>query len=156
VPVSRGHKRSDQARGGRASKQFGRLALSACAQRHRGRGRTSHETFASTVFAPRGGRGRAAGRLARRFRARLPDASGAHHGRFPPGAATDIVARLVAQALSERLGQQFIVENKPDAASNLAAETVARATPDGYTLLAMTVTNAVNTTLYEKTADLVS
>ncbi len=72
---------------------------------------------------------------------------------FPPGAATDIVARLVAQSLSERLGQQFIVENKPGAASNLAAETVARATPDGYTLLAMTVTNAVNTTLYEKTAD---
>ncbi|HJY19502.1 MAG TPA: tripartite tricarboxylate transporter substrate-binding protein, partial [Xanthobacteraceae bacterium] len=72
---------------------------------------------------------------------------------FPPGAATDIVARLVAQSLSERLGQQFFVENKPGAASNLAAETVARATPDGYTLLAMTVTNAVNTTLYEKTAD---
>ena len=43
---------------------------------------------------------------------------------FPPGAATDIVARLVAQSLSERLGQQFIVENKPGAASNLAAETV--------------------------------
>ena len=72
---------------------------------------------------------------------------------FPPGAATDIVARLVAQSLSERLGQQFVVENKPGAASNLAAETVARAAPDGYTLLAMTVTNAVNTTLYEKTAD---
>jgi tripartite-type tricarboxylate transporter receptor subunit TctC len=72
---------------------------------------------------------------------------------FPPGAATDIVARLVAQSLSERLGQQFFVENKPGAASNLAAETVARATPDGCTLLAMTVTNAVNTTLYEKTAD---
>ena len=69
---------------------------------------------------------------------------------FPPGAATDIVARLVAQSLSERLGQQFIVENKPGAASNLAAETVARATPDGYTLLAMTVTNAVNTTLYRE------
>ncbi len=72
---------------------------------------------------------------------------------FPPGAATDIVARLVAQSLSDRLGQQFVVENKPGVASNLAAETVARAAPDGYTLLAMTVTNAVNTTLYEKTAD---
>jgi tripartite-type tricarboxylate transporter receptor subunit TctC len=72
---------------------------------------------------------------------------------FPPGAATDIVARLLAQSLSDRLGQQFVVENKPGAASNLAAETVARAAPDGYTLLAMTVTNAVNTTLYEKTAD---
>ncbi len=72
---------------------------------------------------------------------------------FPPGAATDIVARLLAQSLSDRLGQQFVVENKPGVASNLAAETVARAAPDGYTLLAMTVTNAVNTTLYEKTAD---
>ncbi len=72
---------------------------------------------------------------------------------FPPGAATDIVARLVAQSLSDRLGQQFVVENKPGVASNLAAETVARAAPDGYTLLAMTVSNAVNTTLYEKTAD---
>jgi tripartite-type tricarboxylate transporter receptor subunit TctC len=72
---------------------------------------------------------------------------------FPPGAATDIVGRLIAQSLSERLGQQFIVENKPGAASNLAAEAVARAAPDGYTLLAMTVTNAVNTTLYEGKLD---
>ena len=72
---------------------------------------------------------------------------------FPPGAATDIVARLIAQSLSDRLGQQFIVENKPGAASNLAAAAVARSAPDGYTLLAMTVTNAVNTTLYEQTAD---
>jgi tripartite-type tricarboxylate transporter receptor subunit TctC len=72
---------------------------------------------------------------------------------FPPGAATDIVARLIGQSLSDRLGQQFVVENKPGAASNLAAATVARSNPDGYTLLAMTVTNAVNTTLYEQTAD---
>jgi tripartite-type tricarboxylate transporter receptor subunit TctC len=67
---------------------------------------------------------------------------------FPPGAATDIIGRLIAQSLSERLGQQFIVEKKPGAGSNLAAEEVAKAAPDGYTLLAMTVTNSVNQTLY--------
>ncbi len=67
---------------------------------------------------------------------------------FPPGAATDIIARLIAQSLSDRLGQQFIVDNRPGAASNLGAETVIKAPPDGYTLLAMTVTNTVNETLY--------
>jgi tripartite-type tricarboxylate transporter receptor subunit TctC len=67
---------------------------------------------------------------------------------FPAGYATDIVARLVAQSLSERLGQQVFVENHPGAATNIAAEEVVNATPDGYTLLAMTVTNAVNSTLY--------
>jgi tripartite-type tricarboxylate transporter receptor subunit TctC len=68
---------------------------------------------------------------------------------FPPGSATDIVARMIAQPLSQRLGQQVVVENRPGAGSNLAAETVARAAPDGYTLLAMTITNAVNETLYQ-------
>ena len=68
---------------------------------------------------------------------------------FPAGYATDIVARLVAQSLSERLGQQVFVENHPGAATNIAVGEVVNATPDGYTLLAMTVTNAVNATLYK-------
>jgi tripartite-type tricarboxylate transporter receptor subunit TctC len=68
---------------------------------------------------------------------------------FPAASATDIVARLIAQTLSERIGQQVIVDNKPGAGSNIAAEVVAKADPDGYTLLAMTVTNAVNATLYQ-------
>jgi tripartite-type tricarboxylate transporter receptor subunit TctC len=67
---------------------------------------------------------------------------------YPPGIAPDVTARLVAQSLSQRLGQQFNVENRLGAGSNIAAETVVRAAPDGYTLLAMTVTNAINATLY--------
>jgi tripartite-type tricarboxylate transporter receptor subunit TctC len=68
---------------------------------------------------------------------------------FPPGSATDIDMRLVAAPLGQKLGQEFLVDNRPGAGSNLAAETVSRAAPDGYTLLAMTVTNAVNATLYQ-------
>jgi tripartite-type tricarboxylate transporter receptor subunit TctC len=68
---------------------------------------------------------------------------------FPPGNASDIIARLVAQALSERLGQPFIVENRPGAAGNTATEFVARASADGYTLLMEVVTsNTINATLY--------
>jgi tripartite-type tricarboxylate transporter receptor subunit TctC len=67
---------------------------------------------------------------------------------FPAATATDIVARLIAEALSERLHQQVIVENRTGAATNIAAEVVSKATPDGNTLLALTITNAVNTTLY--------
>ncbi|HEV3371126.1 MAG TPA: tripartite tricarboxylate transporter substrate binding protein [Xanthobacteraceae bacterium] len=68
---------------------------------------------------------------------------------FAAGTTADIVARLVGQWLSERLGQSFVIENRTGAASNLAAEAVVRAPPDGYTLLQATATNAVNATLYD-------
>jgi tripartite-type tricarboxylate transporter receptor subunit TctC len=66
------------------------------------------------------------------------------------GGTQDIAGRLIAQRLSERLGQQFIVENRVGAASNIATETVAHATPDGYTLFLANTANAINATLYEK------
>jgi tripartite-type tricarboxylate transporter receptor subunit TctC len=68
---------------------------------------------------------------------------------FSAGSASDIIARLIAQKLSEQLGQPVVVENRPGAATNLAAEAVTRAPADGYTLLLATSTNAVNTTLYQ-------
>ncbi len=67
---------------------------------------------------------------------------------FPAGSAPDIIARLAAQQMSERLGQQVVVENKPGAGGNIATEYVARAAPDGYTLLMPVSTNAVNIALY--------
>ena len=69
---------------------------------------------------------------------------------YAPGSAPDIVARLFGQWLSQRLDQQFIIENRPGAASNIGAEAVVRAVPDGYTLLYSTTANAINATLYEK------
>jgi len=63
-----------------------------------------------------------------------------------PGSAPDVIARLTAQWLSERLGQSFIVENRSGASGNLAAEAVVRAQPDGYTLLLVGTSNAINAT----------
>jgi tripartite-type tricarboxylate transporter receptor subunit TctC len=68
---------------------------------------------------------------------------------FPAGGVTDILARLLSPWLSERLGQQFIVEDQPGAGTNLATEMVVRARPDGYTFLMATSTNAINATLYD-------
>jgi len=65
------------------------------------------------------------------------------------GSAPDINARLVAQWLSERFGQPFVVENRPGAATDIGTEVVVRASPDGYTLLLITLANAVNAALYE-------
>jgi tripartite-type tricarboxylate transporter receptor subunit TctC len=67
---------------------------------------------------------------------------------FAVGGVTDIVARLMGQWLSERLGQQFFVENRTGAATNVATEAVVRAAPDGYTLLMASASNAINATLY--------
>jgi tripartite-type tricarboxylate transporter receptor subunit TctC len=69
---------------------------------------------------------------------------------YAAGGASDIAARLVSQWLSERLGQSFVIENRPGAASNLATETVVNAPPDGYTLLLVSASNAINATLYDK------
>jgi tripartite-type tricarboxylate transporter receptor subunit TctC len=69
---------------------------------------------------------------------------------FAPGGGNDIVARLMGQWLSERTGQQFIIENRPGAGTNIATEAVVNAPPDGYTLLLVGLPNASNASLYEK------
>ena len=85
------------------------------------------------------------------MRADLSGAAGAHHRRLSlPGGAADVVARLIGQWLSERLGQSFVIENRTGAAGTLATEAVVRAQPDGYTLLMVETSNAMNAALYEK------
>jgi len=69
---------------------------------------------------------------------------------FAPAGTTDILARLIGQWLSERLGQQFVIENRPGASTIIGTEAVVRAPPDGYTLLLVDTTNAINATLYER------
>lgn len=68
---------------------------------------------------------------------------------YPPGGATDILARLIGQRLSEKLGQQFVIENKPGAGNNIATESVVNAEPDGYTLQLVNPANYINTSLYK-------
>ena len=74
---------------------------------------------------------------------------------FGAGGAGDIVARLIGQSLSERLGQSFVIENRSGAASNLATEAVVRASPDGYTLLLITTANALNATMFKLNFDFI-
>jgi tripartite-type tricarboxylate transporter receptor subunit TctC len=68
---------------------------------------------------------------------------------FPAGSAPDIIARLAAQWLAERLGQNFLIENRPGAGSNIGTELVVKATPDGYTIICDVLTNVLNVSLYE-------
>ena len=67
---------------------------------------------------------------------------------YPPGGATDIIARLIGQRLSEKLGQQFVIENKPGAGNNIGTEAAVNAEPDGYTVLLVNPANYINTSLY--------
>src|SRR5262249_30155216 len=69
---------------------------------------------------------------------------------FGAGTSPDIIARLMGQWLSERLGQPFVIENRPGASGNIAAEAVVRASPDAHTLLLVGATHAINATLYDK------
>ena len=69
---------------------------------------------------------------------------------FAPGGGYDVAARVMGQWLSERLGQQFVIENRPGASTNVATEVVVRAPADGYTLLMVSSANAINATLYDK------
>jgi tripartite-type tricarboxylate transporter receptor subunit TctC len=69
---------------------------------------------------------------------------------YPAGGATDILARIIGQRLSERLGQQFVIENKPGAGNNIGTETVVKADPDGYTVLLINPANFINASLYAK------
>jgi tripartite-type tricarboxylate transporter receptor subunit TctC len=69
---------------------------------------------------------------------------------FTPAGGNDIIARLMGQWLTERLGQTFVIENRPGAGTNIAAEAVINSPPDGYTLFMTNLSNAINATLYEK------
>jgi tripartite-type tricarboxylate transporter receptor subunit TctC len=69
---------------------------------------------------------------------------------YPPGGTTDILARIVGQALSERLGQQFVIDNRPGAGNNIGTEQVVNSAPDGYTILLVNPANGINATLYKK------
>jgi tripartite-type tricarboxylate transporter receptor subunit TctC len=82
--------------------------------------------------------------------ASISDAAGAHRRRFCPAGAQDMLARLIGQWLTERFGQQFIVDNRPGGGGNIATEAVVKATADGYTLLLVGPPNMINATLYEK------
>jgi hypothetical protein len=108
------------------------------------------ELSTSPISASGSGRCRTTNHNANRKCANLSDAAGAHHRRLCRRRRTDITARLMGQWLSERLGQQFIIENRTGAVGNTATEAVVRAAPDGYTLLMVQSPNAINATLYDK------
>ena len=109
-----------------------------------------HETSPQKFSSSGCGRGRVSGSFAFRLGAiPIPRGRAASSSAFRPAPRPTLCARLIGQWLSEKLGQQFVVENRPGAGTNIAAETVVQASPDGYTLLWITQTNAINATLYK-------
>jgi tripartite-type tricarboxylate transporter receptor subunit TctC len=110
----------------------------------------SDEDSAASISATGSGCCSAAGRSSDREGANLSVTAGAFCCRRPPGGPLDILARLMGQWLSERLGQPFVIDNRPGAATNIAAEAVVRALADGHMLLMIGTANAINATLYEK------
>jgi tripartite-type tricarboxylate transporter receptor subunit TctC len=80
---------------------------------------------------------------------KLPRRTFLHVVGYAPGGITDVMARLIGQRLSERLGQQFIVENRPGAGGNIGTESVVKTAPDGYTLLEVDISHAFNATIYD-------
>ena len=100
----------------------------------------------------------ASGRRRRRAAGRVQHRAGANYPSRPvriivgvaAGGGTDIVGRLIGQWLSERLGQQFVIENRPGAGTTIGTEVVVRAPADGYTLLILTVAHSINKSVYDK------
>jgi ribosomal protein S18 acetylase RimI-like enzyme len=114
-------------------------------------GEQRREISTSPISASGRGRCRAAGRVSRIAGAQTCPARPVRIiVGFAPGGTTDIAGRLMGQWLSERFGQQFVIENRTGAVTNIATEAVVRAPADGYTLLVVTASNAINATLYDK------
>ena len=109
-----------------------------------------HETSPSHILASGRSCCRAAGCVGDRTGTDLSDTAGALDRSVRARCATDITARLIGQWLSERLGQQFVIENRPGAGSNIGTEAVVRAAPDGYTLGLFGAPSAINATLYDR------
>jgi tripartite-type tricarboxylate transporter receptor subunit TctC len=110
----------------------------------------ANETCPPPIFASRSRRCGDAGNFAHRTAQTYPTRPPRIVVPFAAGGSTDISARLIGQWLSERLGQQFVIENRPGAGSNVGTELVVNAPPDGYSLLLVGASSAINATLYEK------
>jgi hypothetical protein len=130
------------ARGGRAAVRVSIVGL------HAWEG-APYETSPPSISASGRGRCRAPGGVADRTGASLSVAAGAHCRRLRSRRAERLNARLIGHWLSERLGQQFIIDNRPGASGNIAMESVVRSPPDGYTLVTVATSSAVNATLFK-------